>query len=68
VESLCGLARGLSRQYWGALLMPRAPEDAWLVEGLAGWLEGQVGGEGALWAGWVLVTVQMAAGGEGINH
>jgi hypothetical protein len=27
-------------QYFGLLLLPRGPEDDWLLRGMAGWLEG----------------------------
>lgn len=42
VEALEALARGCARHMFGCLIMPQGPEDGWLVEGLAGWLEGQV--------------------------
>lgn len=32
-------ARALARQWFGMWLRPRAPADAWLLEGLAGYLE-----------------------------
>ena len=32
-------ARGVAAQWFGCLLRPAAPADAWLLEGLAGWLE-----------------------------
>ncbi len=42
VECVLTLARGIVEQYFGILLMTRGPEDAWLLQGLAGWLQGQV--------------------------
>lgn len=30
----------LARQWFGVFMRPRAPADAWLLTGLAGWLEG----------------------------
>lgn len=41
VESRLALASGLAHQWFGCLLLPRTPEDAWLVAGLAAHLEGQ---------------------------
>lgn len=35
------LAAALAQQYFGLLLLPKGPEDTWLLKGLAGWLEGQ---------------------------
>lgn len=35
------LAAALAQQYFGLLLLPKGPEDIWLLKGLAGWLEGQ---------------------------
>jgi transcription initiation factor TFIID subunit 2 len=40
-EARGAIAGALARQWFGHLLRPAAPEDAWLVEGLAGWLEEQ---------------------------
>lgn len=42
VTSRLALAGALCRQWCGALLMPRAPEDAWVMEGLAAHLEDMV--------------------------
>ena len=33
--------RELARQWFGIFLRPKAPADAWLLTGLAGWLEDQ---------------------------
>ncbi|KAI8462736.1 MAG: hypothetical protein J3K34DRAFT_527522 [Monoraphidium minutum] len=40
MESVAALAGALARQFFGVLMLPPAPEDAWLLEGLACWLEG----------------------------
>lgn len=34
------MAAAVARQWFGVLMRPRTPADAWLVDGLAGWLEG----------------------------
>lgn len=39
MEARLACARALARQWFGAWLRPRAPADAWLLEGLAGYLE-----------------------------
>ena len=39
MESRCKLAAALSRQWFGVLMVPQAPEDSWVLEGLAGILE-----------------------------
>lgn len=41
LSSACALAAATAVQYFGLLLLPRGPEDDWLMAGLAGWLEGQ---------------------------
>lgn len=38
VESAMALALALAQQWFGVLLQPGAPEDAWLLEGLAAYL------------------------------
>ncbi|GAB4818075.1 hypothetical protein N2152v2_005121 [Parachlorella kessleri] len=35
------MARALARQWFGVFMRPAAPADAWLLDGLAGWLEEQ---------------------------
>jgi len=40
LSSTRALAAALAVQYFGLLLLPRGPEDDWLMRGLAGWLEG----------------------------
>lgn len=41
LSSTSALAAAAAVQYFGLLLLPRGPEDDWLMRGLAGWLEGQ---------------------------
>lgn len=41
LSSASTLAAATAMQYFGLLLLPRGPEDDWLMRGLAGWLEGQ---------------------------
>ena len=41
IEARRGIAAALARQWFGVFMRPRAPADAWLLAGLAGWLEGQ---------------------------
>lgn len=41
LSSASALAAATAMQYFGLLLLPRGPEDDWLMRGLAGWLEGQ---------------------------
>lgn len=38
VESRLAIAQAVARQWFGVLIRPRTPADAWLVEGLAGYL------------------------------
>jgi aminopeptidase N len=39
VTSRLLLARGLAHQWFGSLLLPRTPEDSWVMEALASHLE-----------------------------
>ena len=41
VEFRLAVARGIAQQWFGVFLRPKAPADAWLLEGLTGWLEDQ---------------------------
>lgn len=41
LDAARALAAALAAQYFGLLLLPRGPEDAWLLQGLAGWLADQ---------------------------
>ena len=38
MESRLAIAYAVARQWFGVLIRPRTPADAWLVEGLAGYL------------------------------
>ena len=38
MESRLAIAYTVARQWFGVLIRPRTPADAWLVEGLAGYL------------------------------
>lgn len=38
VEGMLALVAAAARQWFGALLLPRGPEDAWLLEGCVGLL------------------------------
>jgi hypothetical protein len=38
--TLAALASGLAHQYFGCFLVAKGPEDTWLVDALAGWLQG----------------------------
>lgn len=38
MESRLAIAYAMARQWFGVLIRPRTPADAWLVEGLAGYL------------------------------
>lgn len=38
MESCLAVAYAVARQWFGVLIRPRTPADAWLVEGLAGYL------------------------------
>ena len=38
MEVRLGMAHAVAHQWFGALMRPRTPADAWLVEGLAGYL------------------------------
>lgn len=38
------IVSGLSRVWFGAVVMPRTAADRWLMEGLAGWLESKIVG------------------------
>lgn len=40
METRCMLALALARQWFGVLLMPKTSEDTWLMDGLAGHMEG----------------------------
>jgi len=40
-ESRCAIAGALAKQWFGYFIKPATIDDAWLVEGLAGWLEDQ---------------------------
>ena len=33
------ICRGLARVWFGSILMPKASQDQWLIDGLIGWLE-----------------------------
>jgi transcription initiation factor TFIID subunit 2 len=60
------LVKALARQWFGLLLRPKGPEDAWLVEGLCGWLEEQytkryLGRNEASYRRWTLRPVVAAA-------
>jgi len=39
MESCLALAGAMARQWFGVLMQPAAPEDAWVMEGLAAYLE-----------------------------
>lgn len=41
IESWRAIVAALARQWFGVFMRPRTPADAWLLAGLAGWLEGQ---------------------------
>ena len=41
IEARQAIVRELARQWFGIFLRPKAPADAWLLQGLAGWLEDQ---------------------------
>ena len=41
IEARRATAAALARQWFGVFMRPRTPADAWLLAGLAGWLEGQ---------------------------
>jgi hypothetical protein len=41
IEARRATVAALARQWFGVFMRPRAPADAWLLAGLAGWLEGQ---------------------------
>ena len=38
IESRLAIAYAVAQQWFGVLMRPRTPADAWLVEGLAGYL------------------------------
>lgn len=38
IESRLAIAYAVAQQWFGGLMRPRTPADAWLVEGLAGYL------------------------------
>jgi hypothetical protein len=40
-EARRAIVAALACQWFGVFMRPRAPADAWLLAGLAGWLEGQ---------------------------
>jgi hypothetical protein len=37
---LSSVSTAVSYRYFGMLLLPKGPEDGWLLSGLAAWLEG----------------------------
>lgn len=40
IEGRLVMVRELARQWFGLFMRPKAPLDTWLLQGLAGWLEG----------------------------
>ena len=41
VEGRLAIVRSLAEQWFGVFMRPKTAADAWLLKGLAGWLEGQ---------------------------
>lgn len=41
IESRLGIVRCLAEQWFGVFMRAKTPADAWLLKGLAGWLEDQ---------------------------
>ena len=41
MEARLEIVRQLAQQWFGIFMRPKAPADAWLLAGLAGWLEEQ---------------------------